>query len=131
MPTRTFISFKGEDELKVWTLRHLSEFKNVEFEFDDVSLRKEIDSRDKSYIKSVIRPKIKKCEVCLCMIGENTYRSQIWVPWEIETAIEEQKPVFAMRFKGMDHATTPAVLNENGIRPFNWDLDKLFQRIGM
>jgi hypothetical protein len=60
MSKKTFISFKSEDEVKVWTLRNLSEFKNVEFEFDDVSLRKGINSRDKDYIKSVIRPKIKK-----------------------------------------------------------------------
>jgi predicted glycosyltransferase len=65
MAQKTFISFRGEDELKVWALRGLAEFKNVEFEMDDVSLREEINSKDDSYIKSVIRPKIKSCKACV------------------------------------------------------------------
>ena len=68
MPVKTFISFRGEDEFKVWTLRGLAEFKNVSFEMDDKSLREAIDSRDEAYIRGVIRPKIKAAEVCVCMV---------------------------------------------------------------
>lgn len=89
MARKTFISFRGEDEFKIWTLRGLAEFKNVSFDMDDVSLRKEIDSKDDAYIKSVIRPKIKACQVCLCMIGENTHRSRKWVPWEINLVVRQ------------------------------------------
>jgi MTH538 TIR-like domain (DUF1863) len=80
MPKNIFISFRGEDEFKVNTLRGLAKFKNVAFTMDDASLRKAIDSRDEAYIKSVIRPKIRGCDICLCMIGENTHRSRKWVP---------------------------------------------------
>ncbi len=129
MAKKTFISFRGEDELKVWALRGLAEFKNVEFEMDDVSLRKEIDSKDDSYIKSVIRPKIKSCKVCLCVIGENTHLSRKWVPWDIYLAAEEGKEIIAMRLKNMSSAKTPAVLTENGVAPFDWDVDKLFKKL--
>lgn len=130
MAKKTFISFRGEDEFKVWTLRGLAEFKNVEFDMDDVSLRKEIDSKDDAYIKSVIRPKIKACKVCLCLIGENTHRSRKWVPWEINLAAEEGKQIIAMRFKNMSSATTPSVLTQQSVVPFDWDVDKLFKKLG-
>jgi hypothetical protein len=129
MPKKTFISFRGEDEFKVNGLRGLSNFSNVEFEMDDVSLRNAIDSRDDAYIRSVIRPKIKSSEICLCMIGENTHRSRKWVPWEINLALEEGKKVIAMRFKDMPNAITPSVLSSNGILPFSWDLDRLAREL--
>lgn len=130
MPKKTFISFRGEDEFKVWTLRGLAEFKNVSFVMDDVSLRKGIDSDNDEYIKRVIRPKIKDCNICLCLVGENTHRSRKWVPWEIKLAIEERKEVIAMRFKDTPYATTPSVLSNNSIVPFDWDIDKLFKKLG-
>lgn len=130
MPQKGFLSFRGEDEFKVWTLRNLAEFKNVPFDIDDVSLREEINSKDDDYIKRVIRPKIRSCDFCLCLIGENTHRSRKWVPWEIGLAVDEGKEILGMRFKDTPDALTPKVLTDNGIRPFSWDLDKLVKRIG-
>jgi hypothetical protein len=130
MPRKTFISFRGEDQFKVNTLRGLAQFKNVDFTFDDQSLRKAIESSSDTYIRSVIRPKIVSAQVCLCMIGENTHRSRKWVPWEIGIAIEERKEIFAMRFWDTPNATTPSVLVNHGVRPFDWDINKLFQKIG-
>ena len=130
MANKTFISFRGEDQFKVWTLRGLAEFKNVEFEMDDVSLRESINSNSDVYIRSIIRPKIKSCDVCLCLIGENTHRSRKWVPWEINLAAEENKKIIAMRFKGMESAITPTVLTQNGVIPFDWDINKLFDKLG-
>lgn len=130
MPKSVFISFRGEDEFKVNTLRGLAQFKNVSFVMDDVSLRRAIDSNNDTYIRDVIRPKIRECEICLCMIGENTHRSRKWVPWEIGLAIEERKEIMAMRFWDSSKAITPSVLINNGVRPFDWDVDRLFEKIG-
>lgn len=130
MAQKIFLSFRGEDVFKVWTLRGLAEFKNVEFDMDDVSLREKIESNDEAYIKSIIRPKIKSCQICLCLIGENTFRSRKWVPWEINLAADEGKNILAMRFKDMSTAITPNVLTQHDIVPFSWDLDKLIQKIG-
>lgn len=126
---KIFISFRGEDQFKIFTLRGLAEFKNVTFEMDDVSLREAIKSKDENYIKSIIRPKIRSCHMCLCMIGENTHKSRHWIPWEITLAIEERKDVIAMRFKNLDNALAPKILIDNNIVPFNWDVDKLFKKI--
>lgn len=130
MTKKTFISFRGEDQFKVWTLRGLSEFKNVSFVMDDVSLRDAVNSDNETYIRSIIRPKIMECSICLCLIGENTHRSRNWVPWEINLAIEANKEVIAMRFWDNSTAITPSLLTANGIIPFNWDVDKLFKKLG-
>ena len=129
MVAKAFISFRGEDEFKVWTLRGLGEFRNVSFEMDDKSLRQAIDSRDEYYIRSVIRPKIKSADICICMVGENTHRSRKWVPWEIGLAIEEGKRVVAMKFWDTANAITPSVLMQNTIVPHAWDVNWLFQRL--
>jgi len=130
MPRRVFISFRGEDQFKIWTLRNLAEFRNVAFEMDDVSLRQAINSRDDTYIRSIIRPKIRSCDVCLCMVGDNTHRSRKWVPWEIHTAVSEGKRIIAMRFRDTPSAITPNVLTTYGVVPFDWDLATLLRRIG-
>jgi len=57
MAQKTFISFRGEDELRVWALRGLATSRTLSLKWNDVSLRDEINSKDDSYIKSVIRPK--------------------------------------------------------------------------
>ena len=129
MVTKAFISFRGEDEFKVWTLRGLAEFRNVSFEMDDKSLRQAIDSRDEYYIRSVIRPKIKSADICICMVGENTHRSRKWVPWEIGLAVEEQKRIVAMKFWDTANAITPSILVQNKIAPHAWDVNWLFQRL--
>ena len=130
MAVKTFLSFRGEDHFKVWTLRNLADFKNVPFEMDDKSLRDAIDSRDDAYIRSIIRPKIKACTICVCLVGENTFRSRKWVPWEIELAIEEGKQIIAMKFKDTPNATTPAILTNYGIIPHAWDVNWLFRKLG-
>jgi hypothetical protein len=41
------------------------------------------------------------------------------IPWEINLAIEERKPIIAMRFKDTPNAITPGILSNNGIVPFD------------
>jgi hypothetical protein len=129
VPTKTFLSFRGEDEFKVWTLRGLAEFKNVAFDMDDVSLRKAVESKDDTYIRSIIRDKIRSCDACVCLLGENTHRSRKWVPWEIDLAVQEGKRLLAMKFKDCPNATTPSVLVQHGIIPHEWDVDWLFRQV--
>ena len=129
MPKKVFISFRYDDNFRVWSLRNLAEFKNVDFEFDDVSLREAVRSQNDTYIRSVIRQKIRSCGICLCMVGETTWRSRKWIPFEIGIAVEEHKEIIAMRFKATPNALTPRILTENNIHPFDWDLSKLYRKL--
>jgi hypothetical protein len=98
---------------------------------DDVSLRKAVDSKDDSYIRTVIRDNIRSCNVCVCLVGENTHRSRKWVPWEIALAAEEQKSILAMTLKDIDNAITPSILVQHRVTPHIWDVDWLFRQIAL
>jgi hypothetical protein len=97
---RVFISFIIEDENAVKGLRLLAKNPGYsDLEFYDESVRVPINSVDAPYIKGRIREKIRRCGVILCLISNTTYTSS-WVNWELQTAIEMEKPIVAMAVKG-------------------------------
>jgi hypothetical protein len=109
MPKRVFISFKAEDKPKINGLRLLAKNPNYDLEFYDESVRVAIDSQNAEYIKRIIRDKIERSGVILCIINVDTYKSS-WVDWELETAIKYGKPIVAMAVKDLDRATLPAAI---------------------
>lgn len=64
--------------------------------FEDTSIGVSINSSDAGYIKRKIKEKISQSSVFLCLVGEETYKSD-WVNWEIETAIELRKRIIAVK----------------------------------
>jgi len=117
---RVFISFIIEDENTVKGLRLLAKNPGYsDLEFYDESVRVPIDSVDAPYIKSRIREKIGRCGVIVCLISDATHTSS-WVNWELETAIEMEKPIVAMAVKGVDRATLPAPIRNKGVRFYSW-----------
>ncbi len=109
-----FISFKAEDKPQVDGLRLLAKNPHYDLEFYDESVRAPIDSQNAEYIKRVIREKIGRAGVVLCVISTDTYTST-WVNWELETAISLKKPIVAMATKGLDRATLPASIRNKVI----------------
>jgi hypothetical protein len=95
-----------------------------DLEFYDESVRVPISSVDAPYIKGRIREKIRRCGVVLCLVSEPTHTSS-WVNWELETAIEMEKPIVAMAVKGVDRATLPAPIRNKGVRFNSWDPSNL------
>ena len=121
---RIFISFVIEDENAVIGLGLLA--KNPAYsdlEFYDESVRVPISSVDAPYIKRRIRDKIERCGMVLCLVSSAAHTSS-WVTWELETAIDRQKPIVAMAVKGLSSATLPAPIRNKGV-PFSWDPSKL------
>src|SRR5215211_7232547 len=93
---RVFISFIIEDENTVIGLRLLAKNPGYsDLEFYDESVRVPIDSVDAPHTSS-------------------------WVNWELETAIEMEKPIVAMAVKGVDRATLPAPIRNKGVRFYSW-----------
>jgi MTH538 TIR-like domain (DUF1863) len=118
---RVFISFIIEDENAVKGLRLLAKNPGYsDLEFYDESVRVPINSVDAPYIKRRIREKIRRCGVILCLISDTTHTSS-WVTWELETAIEMEKPIVAMAVKSVDRATLPAPIRNKGVRFYPWD----------
>jgi len=111
MARRVFISFKAEDKPQVDGLRLLAKNPNYDLEFYDESIRAPVNSQNASYIKQVIREKIRRSGVVLCLVNTDTHKSG-WVDWELETAIKFQKPIVAMAVKGLNRATLPAAIRK-------------------
>ncbi|HFI0405726.1 TPA: TIR domain-containing protein [Streptococcus suis] len=71
-----------------------------------------MNSTNATYIKSVIRERIKNSDVVLCLVGKNTSSSD-WVNWEIETAYQLNKKIVAVKIeRGYD---TPLALYGKGV----------------
>jgi hypothetical protein len=58
-----------------------------DFSFYDASVDVSVNSTDATYIKSVIKNRIKSSSHFLCIVGKHTHKSA-WVKWEIETAVD-------------------------------------------
>lgn len=120
---KTFLSFHAEDLPQVRGFRLMCMNENVDVDIYDGSVRDAIDSKNSSYIKQVIREKIRKISVLICLIGNGTAWRD-WVDWEIQTAYELGKGVCGVRLKGSRGRTPPALLS-NKAPVARWDLQEI------
>jgi len=116
---RTFLSFHAEDRLQVQGFRLMAMNDHVDLDIFDASVRVAINSEDSSYIKQVIREKIWRSSVLVCLIGNGTAWRD-WVDWEILTAYEMRKGVCGVRLKGSRGRTPPALV-ANDAPVAKWD----------
>jgi hypothetical protein len=107
---RIFLSFHAEDLKQVAGFRLMIDNPNVALELYDQSVRVEIGSERSSYVKRVIRERIARSEVVLCLIGNGTAWRD-WVDWELQTAFELRKGLCGVRLKG-SRGKTPPILME-------------------
>ncbi|MQR96705.1 TIR domain-containing protein [Fictibacillus phosphorivorans] len=104
MAKKVFVSYHSATEdtnhknlLVAWSKNDSSHF---DIKFDDLSVGVSINSDNANYIKNVIKGKIKDSAVFLCLVGENTHKSD-WVKWEIDKAVELGKKIVAVKIKSM------------------------------
>jgi antiphage defense system Thoeris ThsB-like protein len=124
---KTFLSFHAEDIQQVRGFRLMCMSKHVDVDIYDGSVREAIDSEDSSYVKQVIREKIRKTSVLICLIGNGTAWRD-WVDWEIQTAYELGKGVCGVRLKG-SRGRTPPALASNKARVARWNLQEIVAAI--
>ena len=75
---RVFLSFDSYDIKQIRDLRLLVANPNYDLEFYDESLKVPIDSFQAEYIKRVIREKIERASVTLCLFGQNGLPPVSW-----------------------------------------------------
>jgi hypothetical protein len=122
---RVFLSFAAEDMNHVRGLRLLAanpEYEGVEF-FDE-SVRRQIESTDNAYVRRVIRDKINRTSVTVCLIGPTTHTST-WVNWELEESEKKGNTIIAMALKGVGAVTLPTLIRTRGIDYWVWDPEHL------
>lgn len=121
---RVFLSFVEEDLPQVRGLRLLAANPNYDLEFYDESVRVPIDSRDAEYVKRVIREKISRTSVTVCLISQATHKSR-WVDWELEESEKKGNTIIAMALKGISEAVLPRLIKEGGLTFHAWNLETL------
>lgn len=124
---RLFLSFHSEDRLQVQGFRFMAMNRNVDLECYDTSVRVAINSENASYIKRVIRAKIARSSVLVCLIGNGTAWRE-WVDWEIQTARDMRKGICGVRLKG-SRGRTPPALTEIGAPVAQWELPQIIAAI--
>ena len=126
---RVFLSFRAEDRDHVNGLRLLAANPNYELDFYDESLRSAINSAQADYIKRLIREKIRRASVTLCLVSELTHTSR-WVNWELKESLSQGKHVVAMAVKNVTSAILPAPIRGGPITFHAWNpsgLDQLLR----
>jgi len=124
MASRVFVGFSSEDKryfdlMKAWKYN-----KNMDFDFIDLQIDKEINSNDEQYIKRILRNKITRSGTFIQIIGDTTKSKHKYVRWEAEVAIEKNCRLICVNINGdreMNSTLTPPILKNKGAMfvPFN------------
>lgn len=124
---RIFLSFHAEDKKQVAGFRLMIRNPKLDLDIYDQGLQEPINSEYSSYIKRVIREKIKAVSVIACLIGNGTAWRE-WVDWELNTAYELRKGICGLRLKG-SRGRTPPLLREIGAPIARWNVSDIVAAI--
>jgi hypothetical protein len=124
---RLFLSFHAEDRDRVDEFRQLASDPNVDIAFYDGSLQAPLNSERADYIKKILRKRISRASVAVCLIGNGTAWRE-WVDWELTYALRMNKGICAVRFP-KSYGRTPSLLKEIGAPIAQWDHDEIIAAI--
>jgi hypothetical protein len=97
---------------------------DFDFEFDQRSPNKPIDSIDASVIQGALTKKMKESEYILVIIGEKAYSSK-WMRWEIERAMQSDTNLKFAAIKINFQNISPASLPSYTAFAYGFELDKI------
>jgi hypothetical protein len=122
---RLFISFDADDKPQVQGFRLMAYNPNVDLDFYDGSLQMPVNSERSGYVKQVLREKISRCSVVVCLIGNATAWSE-WVDWELRTGRNFGKGLCGVRLKG-SRGQAPSALAGEPVA--GWDTEQIVRAI--
>ncbi|MDD5518485.1 MAG: TIR domain-containing protein [Candidatus Omnitrophota bacterium] len=121
---RVFLSFADEDAQKVKSLLPLLYSPEYDLDFYEGSLGMDIDAQGADVIKRALGEKIVKCNIVVCLIGENTHTSK-WADSQLQKSRNKGNRIIAMALKGIESAVLPAVIREENLTFYPWDPQRL------
>jgi hypothetical protein len=124
---RLFLSFHAEDKPQVQGFRLMAMNPNMDLDFYDGSLRVAIGNENSSYVKQVLREKIRRASILVCLIGNGTAWRE-WVDWEIRAAYEMGKGVCGVRLKGSRGHRPPELVTRDA-PVASWDMGEIVAAI--
>ena len=121
---KVFISYDYNNDKQYKNLLLAWDANNIfDFSLNDQSVDVPVNITDAPAIKRVISSKINASKNFLCIVGENTNKSE-WVAWEIEKAVELGKKIIAVKTK-KSNETPPELLGIGA----SWALSFTFDAI--
>lgn len=121
---RIFLSFANEDAQKVEKLIPLLCCPDYELDFYEGALDLDFDAEGAEAARRAIGEKIVKCNIAVCLIGENTHKSR-WVDCQLRKNRNKGNKIIAMALKGTQDAVLPDVVREEFLTFYPWDPQKL------
>jgi len=124
MASRVFIGFSSDNKHYFDLMKAWKKNENMDFDFIDLQIDKEINSNDEQYIKRILRNKITRSGTFIQIIGDNTKSKYKYVRWEAEVAIEKNCRLICININGnreINEILTPPILKNKGAMfvPFN------------
>jgi hypothetical protein len=86
---RTFVSFSSADIDYYHVMEMWNANEHIDFRFANFQVDERINSLNPSYIKSVLRNKIRRADTFVLLIGNDTFTKTEFVQSEVEVAIEK------------------------------------------
>ena len=117
---RVFLSFQYEDRHYADLMDAWAANENNDFDIYDERLKAAINSTRADYIKGLLREKIDRASVLVCIIGPTTSGSS-WVKWEGTYAIEQGKGLVGVKTKPDYTPPSPLVGSGAVFVPFKQD----------
>lgn len=114
---RTFVGFSSTDINYYRMMLAWKENENIDFDFANLQLQKEVNSEDENYIKRICRNRINQAGYFIQLIGDDTRYKYKYVRWEAEVAIEKNCTIIGVNINGskkFDAERTPKVITDIG-----------------
>ena len=114
---------RDKDRLLGWDVNH-----ELNFTSYDKSLNVELESNDAADIKQELAAQIGHSSHFLCLVGEESYRSN-WAKWQIQKALELKKHVVAVKPNSLNNSP-PALQRRDVSWCMKFDFDSISKAIG-
>ena len=118
-----FLSFSIEHKPLVDLFRDQARDSCSAVSFRDYSIREPVQGAWRRYVERLIR----ESSVTICLIGENTWRSEP-VDWEIRKSADLGKRILAVYLQS-SVTRIPAALVEIGVTPMPWDVETVLDSL--
>ena len=120
---RVFLSFSTEHKSLVELFRDQARNSQSALVFRDYSIKQPVEGAWKRYAERLIR----ESNVTICLVGENTWRSEP-VNWEVRKSADLGKRILAVYLQSTTVRTPPALV-EIGITPIPWDVETILDSL--
>lgn len=114
---RTFVGFSSTDIHYYRLMLAWKESEHIDFNFTDVQLAQDINSKNEEYIKRKCRERIGMAGTFLSLIGTDTRSKHKYVRWELEVALEKGCRIIGVNLDGARQivdATCPPIIKDVG-----------------